>query len=105
MEEDDLGDWILAENYDELLARYDRPNIIAAHVSNVLAMANALTDALGEVERLREAGQAVIDHTSRTYRSANGKQCSIEADDGEACEIVHSDAMHHLRAALKGAET
>lgn len=43
----------------------------------------------------------VSDRSMKTYRARNGRDCTIEASDGEACEIVHSDAMFGLRAALK----
>lgn len=57
-----------------------------------------------KIKALVEAGEAVDAQSMRTYTAKNGKQCGIEADDGEACEIVHSDAMHHLRAALAAAK-
>lgn len=47
-----------------------------------------------------EAMREVDERANRTYRARNGKMCSIEADDGEACEIVHSDALFQLRATL-----
>lgn len=57
-----------------------------------------------ERERLREAVQAVLDGAVMTYRARNGQEVSIEADDGEACLIVHSDLMHDLRCAALGTE-
>ena len=53
-----------------------------------------------DARALREAAQAVVDNAFHTYKARNGRQCTIEADDGEACLIVHSDFMHELRAAL-----
>lgn len=60
--------------------------------------------AAAKIKALVEACEAVEAQSMRTYTAKNGKKCSIEADDGEACEIVHSDAMHHLRAALAAAK-
>lgn len=48
------------------------------------------------------AARALVDGATRTYTARNGRQCSIEADDGEACDIVHSDLTHALRHALDG---
>ena len=66
-----------------------------------LEAAEALnTRHLAEIEGLREAARAVDEQAFMFYRAEDGTERSIEADDGEACEIVHSDAMFQLRAAL-----
>ncbi len=50
------------------------------------ALADALRDALA---------QSFTHYTAR-----NGRQCSIEGDDGEQCTILPFDAVNDLRAAL-----
>lgn len=52
------------------------------------------------VVRLRDAAKELLDGAVRTYKARNGREMSIEAEDGEACEIVHSDLIHGLRQAL-----
>lgn len=72
------------------------------------AYADALRAALaapGEAEgvrvkALREAAQAILDGMFTTYRARNGRQCSIETDDGEMAYLVHSDLIEDLRYAL-----
>lgn len=54
---------------------------------------------------LVKAAQGVIDRKFSTYRTRNGREVSIEADDGEKCWIVHSDDMFELEAALAKAKT
>jgi hypothetical protein len=49
---------------------------------------------------LVEAGQAILDRMSSTYRARNNRQVSIQGEDGEMCWIVHSDDIEGLRAAL-----
>ena len=49
---------------------------------------------------LRAAAQEVIDGAFSTYKAKNGRDVSIQADDGEKCLIVHSDLMQALEAAL-----
>jgi len=53
------------------------------------------------VARLIEAARDLVDGASRTYKARNGRTMSIEADDGEACDIVHSDLTFGLRSALE----
>lgn len=79
--------------------RYWRDRITALEAERGAAQARA--DALAE--KLETAVLAMTDVSERaekTYRARNGKVCTIEASDGEACEIVHSDAMFGLRATL-----
>ena len=83
------------------------PWIAAASPGNVgalLAELDRLTRALGEADAALEG---IVSRATRTYRARNGRQVSIEADDGEACLIVHSDefsmaerALEIIRAAL-----
>jgi len=56
-----------------------------------------------EVRRLKEAGQAIIDRMSSTYKARNGREIGIEGDDGEKCWIVHSDQIAALQGALQPA--
>ena len=85
---DDLGD----ENpLEQMLARH-RLAHFEASLTN--------PPEIGEGELLKAAAKAVVDGASRTYRKRNGRLGSIEADDGEACDIVHSDLIYALQAAL-----
>ena len=75
--------------------------------ATILALCDALDEGaareaalLAEGERLREAARELINSAQTSYRARNGRQISIEADDGEGCLIVHSDLMHSLTAAL-----
>lgn len=52
------------------------------------------------LEEAREAARALSDRAFQQYRARNGKMCSIEGDDGEACWIIPWDAMDDLRQAL-----
>jgi len=45
---------------------------------------------------LLRAAEEVLAMASSTYRARNGRIMSIEADDGEKCWIVHSDAFDAL---------
>lgn len=56
-----------------------------------------------EAARLRAAARAVIDMRFSTYRARNGREISIEGDDGEKVWLVPSDAITHLEAALRPA--
>jgi hypothetical protein len=70
-----------------------------------------------EIERLRAGMSAACNAlesldagTSRTYKARNGRDVGIQADDGEACDIIHSDityeclcALEAVRALLEGA--
>lgn len=38
-----------------------------------------------------EALSRVVDERSTSYRAGNGRQVSIQSDDGERCDIIHSD--------------
>jgi hypothetical protein len=53
----------------------------------------ALIEASDEVERLR----------SVSYKARNGKKISIQADDGERIDLVHSDQTHDLKVAADSA--
>jgi len=55
-------------------------------------------DALAKAE---SALSAVDTGVFRIYRTGNNRQKSIEADDGEACDIMHSDITIECRGALK----
>ena len=52
------------------------------------------------LERVRAAAQGVIDRKFSTYKARNGREVSIQGDDGEKCWIVHSDDIHELEAAI-----
>ncbi|UIJ43754.1 hypothetical protein LZK98_11695 [Sphingomonas cannabina] len=54
---------------------------------------------LSELRRLHEAACAIAANATDTYRARNGRQISIEADDGEKCWIVHSDDFEALCSA------
>lgn len=81
------GNWVRFDDYAALLTRAEAAEAERDALAAKLAVA---------VEAMRE----VDGQSNRTYRARNGKMCSIEADDGEACEIVHSDALFQMRAAL-----
>lgn len=53
-----------------------------------------------ENSRLKDAVLNVIANRFDTYKARNGKQCSIEGDDGEKCWIVSFDDMSELEAAV-----
>lgn len=48
----------------------------------------------------REALQAVVSGASRSFKARNGKLVSIEADDGEACDILHSDVTYECERVI-----
>ncbi|WP_051626162.1 hypothetical protein [Kozakia baliensis] len=63
-----------------------------------------------ENERLREAlAEAhaalneVIEGAQQGYKARNGKWMMIQADDGERCDIIHSDITVQCESALNGA--
>lgn len=78
----------------------------------------ALAALRAEVGRLREALVKsrdalvrVTDERSTSYQARNGRWVSIQGDDGERCDIIHSDittdcyaAVEFASAALKGPE-
>lgn len=47
------------------------------------------------------AARRVIAERFGTYKAGNGREVSIEGDDGEKCWIVHSDPMFCLEEAIK----
>lgn len=51
-------------------------------------------------QALEEAARNLIANRFDTYKGRNGKQCSIEGDDGEKCWIVSFDDMSELEIAL-----
>ena len=55
----------------------------------------------GLLKRLSDAAREVVQGANQTFTARNGRSVSIEADDGEACLIVHSDPMFQLEAAMK----
>jgi hypothetical protein len=55
----------------------------------------------GALERLAYAASNVCNKAVRTYAAKNGRQVSIEADNGEACDIVESEYTHYLAAAVQ----
>ncbi len=52
------------------------------------------------VAALVKAAKDVIGNLQSTYRTRNGRQVGIEADDGEKCMIIHSDHTFALEQAL-----
>jgi hypothetical protein len=62
--------------------------------------AETMRKAAAHLEALAEAGQAILDRMSSTFKARNGRDVGIEADDGEKCWIVHSDDIEALRTAL-----
>ncbi|MDE2239054.1 MAG: hypothetical protein KGJ73_03895 [Rhodospirillales bacterium] len=76
----------------------------------ILATLTSQAEALrAENERFREALAKLADASdelevgkSHTYKARNGRTMSIQGDDGERIDLVHSDLTHTLRlAALK----
>ena len=56
----------------------------------------------GDVDaRLIETARAVVDGRRSTYKAKNGREVSIEADDGEKVYLVHSDLMFELQCAYE----
>lgn len=53
-----------------------------------------------KVAALVEALREITEGAQTTYRARNGRQCIIEADDGELCLIVHSDLIDNGKQAL-----
>ncbi|WP_432475317.1 hypothetical protein ACRRRS_22010 (plasmid) [Brucella anthropi] len=53
-----------------------------------------------ENKRLKDAVRNLIENRFDTYKARNGRQCSIEGDDGEKCWIVSFDDMAELETAL-----
>lgn len=49
---------------------------------------------------LEEASGDLLKSMSSIFKSRNGREVGIEADDGEKCWIVHSDQIEALRALL-----
>ena len=107
----DVGDAPIPEDDDEpvMAGISGSPvcSITFGHVRRARTAITALAPAFAAAEalsaenaRLREALTAVCGQSFRTYRARNGRQISIECDDGEAAEIVPSDAMDLARAAL-----
>jgi hypothetical protein len=47
-----------------------------------------------------DALQSVQDGASRTYKARNGREMGIQADDGEACDIIHSDITYQCGRTL-----
>lgn len=83
---------------DDRLREKDVQTVICEKICSAL---NADLCASGQqVRALMDAARELIDGAATTYRARNGRQISIEADDGERCYIVHSDLMHALEAAL-----
>jgi hypothetical protein len=86
-------------------AGYISPAGVIAHVRAGRSDNNAFVQAFA-LHRTRssaplvEAGQAILDRMSSTYRARNNRQVSIQGEDGEMCWIVHSDDIEGLRAAL-----
>lgn len=57
-------------------------------------------DLRARVVALEGSGRALIEEVSTTYKARNGRLCSIEADDGEMCVIVHADLVAALDDAI-----
>lgn len=64
------------------------------------AARDVLAKARATLTSMTQACQLVDEIAARTYRARNGRQVSIEADDGECCWIVHDDGIQTLRQAV-----
>lgn len=73
----------------------------AAYLRRAEAAEAELTRLREGNERLRNAAKNLLDRMIDTYKSRNGRDVSIEADDGEKCWIVHIDEIFALELALK----
>lgn len=73
----------------------------AARGSTVVVNAAAakIREIEAENERLREVGTNLLGRMFDTYKARNGREVSIQGDDGEKCWIVHSDEIAALEAA------
>ena len=96
------GPW--AWNHDEAGQWFLSPGVLIADTDNgtpggdEIDRANAAL--IAAAPELLEAARVIIAQMSDTYKARNGKQMSIEADDGEKCWIVHSDDIVTLEAAI-----
>lgn len=52
------------------------------------------------IAELVEAARDLIARKSDTYTARNGRKMGIQADDGEKCFIIHSDAVFFLESAI-----
>lgn len=87
-----------AQAYDEACAA------AFAALPHLLDLLDAKEAREREMERaLITAKDAFESHgagTFRTYKARNGREVGIQADDGEACDIIHSDITHECMIAL-----
>jgi hypothetical protein len=69
--------------------------------------ARAARDDLAEVEDALKAIIEAADNIERTkfftYKARNGREVSIQGDDGERVDLVHSDQTHALQIAANNA--
>ncbi|MCP1243275.1 hypothetical protein [Acetobacter lambici] len=70
---------------------------IAARDAEIVRLRDALVKSHAALKR-------VTDERFTSYRAKNGREVSVEGDDGERCDIIHSDITTDCEAAIEGAE-
>lgn len=105
-EGDDVEDWKinalpdlinvlkLAGIYDEEYAEWATLGKIAALEAEISQLREALSKSHAALKR-------VTDERSTSYQARNGKWVSIQGDDGERCDIIHSDITTDCEAAVE----
>lgn len=98
----------LAEKAADLIEELEHDNYVLDQVSKEQVIGLRATEAQRDklwdaLEALISAANAVEDHKASTYRTRNGRDVGIEADDGEKCFIIHSDYIDALRDAARAA--
>lgn len=87
-----------ADNDIPLVRQSDAQSALAAAQAENVRLREALVKSHAALER-------VTDERSTSYQARNGKWVSIQGDDGERCDIIHSDVTTDCEAAIKDAET
>lgn len=70
--------------------------LLAARDAQIARLASLL-------EKLTAAAETIESNKFSNYRARNGRMIGIESDDGERCDIVHSDLTFELNAAAEEA--
>lgn len=52
-------------------------------------------------DKVIAAARRVLDQKIETYKAKNGREVSLQGDDGEKVWFVHSDPMFELQSALQ----
>lgn len=109
---DTRGEMVAVNGASWVCSQGESQKVAKANSRFVVRAVNAHDDLVEALQRADSALQAVTSGASCSYQTDDGKFHSIEADDGERCDIIHSDitcecesAQAIVRAALSKALT